>query len=225
MTINFLKSGGIGAGSYYFWIYLQFVILLPIFSRIFSRYSIKKSLLIFIVLSQFLEILSCLLLIPEWVYRLTFFRYTFIIFLGYYITNVEIRLSFSFILLTLLSVISILLFQYGDFNSYPFIYESNWKIQHWMTYFYVIFLIFILLKIYEKFKSYSVMRYFLLIGKYSYHIFLFQMVYFCLPINKFLYRLFPYDWATIIYIILSLVICVVPIIFYKSKFNLRWDLK
>lgn len=89
--INIIKTtiinGGIGPGSYYIWIYLQFALLLPLFGKLITilekRISILQIFIIFALLSESLEIFCSIIDIPEKVYRLSFFRYLFLIPIGY----------------------------------------------------------------------------------------------------------------------------------------------
>ena len=52
-TIKFFKSGGAGPGSYYFWIYLQFVLILPIMAILMKRFNMKTPILFSTIKSNF----------------------------------------------------------------------------------------------------------------------------------------------------------------------------
>jgi len=217
LTISFLKSGGNGAGSYYFWIYLQFALLLPLISFILKKNSLRSNLIILIIIAESLEVLCCLLAIPEWLYRLLFFRYFFLVYIGYYLVNYSIKLNPIVVIITILSVPILLIFQYGSINFEPLFFNSVWKTQHWITYGYDLFVIYVLVEIYKMTSENRFTQLILLSGKYSYEIFLWQMIYFCMPIKKVFTILFGDALAIVIYIGSSLAICVLPVLYFKNK--------
>ena len=67
-----------------------------------------------------------------------------------------------------------------------------------------------------------------LIGKCSYEVFLWQMVYFVVPIRPILINVLKNDViATLFYIILSIGVCVLPVLYIKQKNEIReiWNTK
>ena len=79
---RFIISGGYGPGSYYFWIYLQFAFILPLFSNFLYKNSFKRIFAIFILTSLLIEIVFSYLT-AEPLYRLFLGRYLTLIPLGY----------------------------------------------------------------------------------------------------------------------------------------------
>lgn len=226
-TIKFLKSGGVGAGSYYFWVYLQFALLLPLIATVLKKFNTWTSLIVLAIIAELFEIICCSLQIPEWLYRLLFFRYFFLIFIGYYLVKHKVKLNLPMIVIAVLSAMALLLFQYGDVNFEPFFFKSDWKSQHWITYGYELFIIFILAELFKKTSNSSFSRLMLLCGKYSYEIFLWQMIYFCLPLQSFFEKVLGDIVSTVIYIIMSLLVCIIPVLYVKSKKELLllWNSK
>lgn len=227
-TIKFLKSGGAGPGSYYFGIYLQFVLILPIMAIVMKRFKLWGNLILLIAISEILEVLCCLIHFPDWLYRLLFFRYFFLIYIGFYLVKKELKLNIWLLAITTISCVAIMLFKYGGVNTEPFFLNSDWESQHWICYGYLPFLIYALLTVCRKTNikaSNSLIR---IIGKCSYEIFLWQMIYFLAPIQPILIKVFKNDViATLFYIILSMVVCVTPVLYLKQKKELReiWNTK
>lgn len=129
-------AGGIGPGSYYVWIYIQFSLLLPIMAgviKLLNNFSISegKICLLMITLSCFWELVCVYSHIPEWLYRLLFFRYFFLIYLGYLWVGKGICLNRSTLFLSMVSIVFILLFTYTSINFEPLFFHTNWKIYHW----------------------------------------------------------------------------------------------
>ena len=134
-------SGGIGPGSYYVWIYLQFFILLPVF--LFFIKQIKKPwlLLCFVLLSVLSELICSYIDPPFWLYRLLFVRYLFLVYLGYMWTiNNGVKIDRRAVFLSLVSIFFILLFQYTNIKMEPIFYDNNIKVYHWICYFYTAYL-------------------------------------------------------------------------------------
>lgn len=173
-NINFytiLRSGGIGPGSYYIYIYLQFFLLLPLIGKLFSRYN----KLWFIIICILLEFLCSKIEINHSLYRLLCIRYLFLIYLGYKWTTSYFILNFKRLILSMVSIIFILIFHYKNINLEPIFFNSSWKIYHWICYFYVAYLFVIILYysyIHSKSKISNIIRWY---GKNSWNIFLWQM--------------------------------------------------
>ncbi|MBR1681482.1 acyltransferase [bacterium] len=219
---KFILSGGWGPGSYYHWIYLQMALLLPLIAPMFKKIKAKYFIWIFIAISEALEILCSVINMPEWLYRLLFFRYFFLIYFGYLIVMEELRINKKTIFLSVISVIAILLFQYANLNLEPFFFTTGWKIFHWISYFYVAYILLYLLKLlYVKMNRYTkVMEYIESMGKYSYEIFLFQMLYFALVspiVNKLLTMVINKYIAVILFVAISIIVSIVPVVYYKTR--------
>ena len=217
---SFLASGGIGLGSYYPWLYLQLWVLMPL-----MFYLMKKSALIgciiIILVSIGTNVLFSIFSSSQWlefsfvnnkkhiylsIYRLCVNRYLFIFPLVYLLIEKKLRynilLFFSFI-----SVVFIYCLRYKNVSLEPFIFDSGtWKVQEFPTHFYTILIFIILYKIYDyipKVVQNIVNR----IGKYSWEIFIVQMVYFA--INSY------FNINNYLNLGLALFICIIPVYTYK----------
>lgn len=220
------QFGNLGPGSYYIYIYLQFALLLFL-PRLFSlnnQNSKFKSLKIFclgVVISIILEIASCLLIDNSEVYRFIFIRYIFLFFLGWIITVKGVKINLITLVLSLLSIFSILVFNYTEVDLWPFFWSKSWRIFHWISYFYVAWLLlFILNRIYYQIEMRCkfITQYFISCGKWSYEIFIFQMVYFVIsPMHILANKLGDSEILLIIVNLLDLAICTITIILLKNK--------
>lgn len=173
---GFIQGGGSGPGSYYIWIYLQFAFLLPLLYPLVKK---KYSCILFILISETIEILCSYFSIPDDIYRLLCIRYIFLVYLGY--LWVKNGISKRFFLSTL-SIIAILILYfthkyYLRINFQPFIFNTNWTIFHWFTYFLPWSLIaYYAYRLYKQRGTHN--KIIIMIGKSSYEIFLTQMVIF-----------------------------------------------
>ncbi len=77
-----IASGGIGPGSYYVWIYIQFFLILPLLKPILDRMSMRNVFILFVLISIFTELCCSYLNLNERIYRLLLLRYMFLIPLG-----------------------------------------------------------------------------------------------------------------------------------------------
>lgn len=174
-----LKSGGYGPGCYYPWLYLQFAFLLPLVGYLYSHYPRRVGGAILII-SIFMEIVCSYLQMPEWLWRILFFRYTLLVMLGYDIISNGIRLTPGLFILSLLSILFILIAHYGDISIEPLLIHNGWKVEHWPAYFYPAYLLlWIIRSVYDKIPE-SIKKMISEIGKASYEIFLCQMLFFSL---------------------------------------------
>lgn len=212
MTLFYILSGG--PGTYYPWIYLQFAILLPICRSLFNHSNIY-SLIIFLLLSQFAEILCSISAMPEWLYRLTFFRYFFLLYLGYLLANKGYIFKGKTMMLSIISIASVFFFAYISVDTTPLFYNVEaWASCHWICYIYISFLMIVgLNRLHSCIHDYSFSTLIRLIGKYSYEIFLLQLFYFtCISdyVNCFIedkYFVIP---------VLSVLFCIIPVLVYKE---------
>ena len=177
--LNLLASGGKGQGSYYIWVYIQMAIALPLFQHLVRR---RCALVFFIGLSIASEIICSLFKMPEYIYRLVFIRYLFIIYLGYLWARDGIVMTSRTMILSIISIIAIIVLYYlhlanPDFSFQPLIFNTDWTIFHWFTYFLPWSLLpFAFIQINHRYSNTIVNKVILLIGKRSYEIFLFQML-------------------------------------------------
>lgn len=141
-----IKFGGGGSGSYYPWIYSQFAIILPLIVPIFRKIKGFKLAVTFILISSTLEIICNVANLPNFIYRILFFRYTMLIYLGYLLATKGYVLNLKTGLLSILSVSSVLLIVYSNLTFSPFLYfDPKWESCHWICYFYIAFLLLFIL--------------------------------------------------------------------------------
>ena len=171
-----------GPGSYYPWIYLQFAILLPVFRSIFKYKNAYSILFIFILLSQLVEVLCVVCLIPEWFYRLIFFRYVFLIYLGYILASKGYVLTMPIVLLSIISLVITIVFVYAPIESIPFCYHVEaWSTCHWICYIYMaFFMMTFLYVVYSRIPNHPFTILVKKMGVYSYEIYLIQLLFFTL---------------------------------------------
>ena len=203
-----------GPGSYFIFVYLQFAFLLPIIEPLLRRFSLRWLCLIFIIISQLIELLFYVTSCPDSIYRITFFRYIFLIYLGYLLAKDGISVNKLTIFISFVSMAFIYFFNYTTFDweylfciNYPY-----WRSCHWICYPYIAILYLWLIKLLYNKTSNPLKSGIKLFGKYSYETYLFQMFYFAI-ISRYVKLMMPeigfftYD---ILYIIISTTICIAP---------------
>lgn len=203
-----------GPGSYYIFIYIQFTFLLPIIRPILSRLSLKWLCLLFIIVSHIFEFSFCVISCPDAFFRITFFRYTFLIFMGYLLAKKGIPFNKTTLMLSAISMVFIYLFNYTTYDwGYLFCTTfDNWSSCHWVCYIYITILFLYIIKILYHKLGYSLKTGIENIGKYSYEIYLFQMFYFAIIKRYVKVIIFGYDAITyeILFLIITTVICLSP---------------
>ncbi|MBR0323688.1 MAG: acyltransferase [Bacteroidales bacterium] len=134
---DFIHQGGYGPGSYYPYIYLQIALLLPAFAILLKRFNKTTLLIIFLLISEGVEILFSLTNLPDIIYRLLAVRYIFLIYLAWLWVKDGITINKTTILLSILSLFAIIYFEYFNVNSEPWFYNTGWKSHRWPCYFFV----------------------------------------------------------------------------------------
>lgn len=213
-----------GPGSYYIFIYLEFAFLIPLFALLFKRIATKWAILFFIILSQMLEFISCITHCSDSIYRVLFFRYTFLIVIGYLLATKKLVLNKITLCCGVIGIISLFLFNYSNIDFEPLFYTGliNWKYCHWICYLYIAyFFLWFLKHTYSHFNQNNRIKKLLVtIGKYSYEIFIFQIFYYATLYRYVNNELFfvdeYYPIKRFLYLVLSTIICVVPIILIKN---------
>ena len=172
-----LVNGGFGPGSYYPWIYIQIALLLPLFGHILKKADKYVSLVIFLLVCDGFEIVLSLLGIPDHLYRLLAIRYIFLIYLGWLWVNEGVTINWITLLLSVLSLATIIYFEYYSVNDEPLFLNTAWKTHRWPCYFFVAFgLIALLHYIWSEIgKNRYVSSFVKRIAASSYEIFLIQM--------------------------------------------------
>ena len=212
--IVYILTGG--PGAYYPWIYIQFALLLPLF-RPFVKVRNVYALIVFILLSQSAEMICAFISMPEWLYRMSFLRYIFLIYLGFLLATQGFTLNRKALLLSIVSVASAFLFSYSSFDFSPYFYHVKaWSTCHWICYVYIAFFIILCLKvIYTYINNYVFSAVITQIGKYSYEIYLFQLLYFSC-FSEFIINQFSIQDKTLIIIFISTLLCIIPVLLYKQ---------
>lgn len=170
------NSWGFGPGEYYIWQYFQFLLLLPLLSLLFKQLAIKHICYLSIIISIGLELLASFIHISEHAYKFLFFRYFFLIFLGYLWSLNGVLLNRKTLLLSCISILFICLFDYTNIDLSLLFYDTSWKCFHWICYFYPAFLLIFILHFIYKRSSVFVQKFLELIGRNSWTIFCVQMV-------------------------------------------------
>lgn len=219
---TFIYFGGYGPGSYYFWIYLQFVILLPFFAPLFKKYKESTLLLFFLVLSVGGEFFCSLTHMPEFIYRLLALRYIFLIFLGYIWVKKGIIINTFTLLLSIISMGSILFFSYTNYNLEPFFFQTNWKCHRWICYFYASnLLIFILYQLFNLLSHHAkIMSFISRIGQDSWEIFLAQICIFSIIPNHLFSFIGNYWIKNFLWIIFTLIFGIILGHYFKFFYSL-----
>ena len=214
-----------GPGSYYIFIYLQFAFILPFIEPIFRKFSLKSLLILFILASQVVEYICSITDFPDNIYRITFFRYIFLIFLGYVLAKKGLTINIQMMSIIIISMVFIYLFSYTNVDLRP-VFCTNldfWPLCHWICYFYIAYLMIALLKIsYTKLSQITIANRLVTIiqkmGRYSYEIYLFQIFYYSIIsiyVSKTTSTIGIHSAERVFYIIISTIMCTLPVIIYK----------
>ncbi len=213
-----------GPGSYYIFIYLELAFVIPLFAPLFRRLAVRWLFVLFVILAQFIEFVTCVTHCPDNIYRITFFRYTFLIFIGYILATKGLVLNKYTILGSIISIIFIYLFAYMRIDMEPLFctHLDLWPLCHWICYIYIAYFFLAFLKYtYNKYSYlHHAVGYIQNMGKYSYEIYLFQIFYyttFSIFVGKALAYITNYPIQRILFIIISTTICVIPVVYLKNK--------
>ena len=217
--VDWIKSGGYGPGAYYPWVYIQFAILLPLISPIF-KISEPFQCLIFIIVSQFVEASCAFFNLPQLAYRLLFFRYIFIFYLGHLLAKKGYQLNILTFCAGIICLVLSAIIVYRIF-SIPFLFVFVNPVCHWFCYVYIAFILLFLLKhIYNNLPNGIFKNYLLNSGKYSYEIFLFQIVYFAIADDFIIESIALMNINNYVFysikICIPVIICTLPVILYKN---------
>lgn len=173
-----ITKWGFGPGEYYIWIYFQFVALLPLSAKLFAQISKQWAAVVTIILCMAGELLCSLYNLNEHTYKFLFLRYLFLIYLGYQWAVSNILLDKKTILLSIVSILAIIAFDYGNLNLQPFFYGSSWKCFHWISYFYTSSLLIFMLHFIHNRLNTRLRNIIQKVGRHSWEIFCLQMVVF-----------------------------------------------
>ena len=202
----FIKSGGYGIGSYFPWVYIQYILLMmflcPIVKKIHDR---RKLFLFFLIISITIELLCSLFKLDDGWYRILVLRYPFLIYLGLLLDEDGVFLSVKRCIISLIGLFFIIMFTYGNVNLEPIFYNSTWKTYHWICYPYLaFFLTFFVYVLFAKTKDFHFSRLMIRIGKSSYGIYLFQLIWFMFPLAS---KTRMGGWEIVLYLVISMSVC------------------
>jgi len=189
--LQLVKHGGIGPGTFFVWVYLELAVMIVVVKPLFDKLSRARVFMLFVFISVLLEMLLCYFKPPMWLYRLTFFRYFFLIMMGMGLVHDGIVMSAKTLLLSSISVFFVILLHYYDYDVEPFIYSLRLdaNTHHWTCYFLTIPIMYIVWAVYNRYKNARINCIIMDIGKSSYEIFLIQMGLFTI-IEQFVSNLF-----------------------------------
>ena len=173
---SFIMYGGKGPGAYYPWVYIQFAILLPIIKLWYDKGSKLQIAIVSIAVCAILEVFFAIINLPDFVYRLLAVRYFFLAYLGWIWVHDGIVINKKTLLLSFLSMLAIIYFDYCYVNTEPLFYNTSWRTHRWPCYFYVAILFtYILYLIYHTNRIRCIERTTKMLARCSYEIFLMQM--------------------------------------------------
>jgi hypothetical protein len=177
---SFLLSGGAGPGSYYPWVFVQIAVLLPIIKKWLDNNQKDKTkvLITFLVICEFFEILFSIIDLPDRLYRLLAIRYLFLFYLAWVWVRDGICINKKTTLLSILSLIAIIYFEYFSVDDEVIFYNTAWKFHRWPCYYFVsVWGVYLLRMLYRLLcDRASIMKSIKLLAKCSYEIFLIQMI-------------------------------------------------
>jgi hypothetical protein len=202
-------AGGIGPGGYFTPIIIQHLLIFPLILWLIDNIK-SHSIVIFgfFLFSLFIEWLCIQTNIPAPLYRLLYVRYIYAVVLGVYIAKYGI--SSSIMLLSLPSMAYIAGVSYFNFES-KVIYPAR-GFEHAPAYFYTVVIIQLLWCLHPYIRRTGISLAY--IGQSSYHIFLFQMLYFWMFGSSVL----AIVHSPLIWLMLNIVICIsLGCLFFKIQ--------
>lgn len=171
------------------------------------------------LVSQGTEWLCMYVNLSESIYRLSCLRYLFLIYLGNLWTRNKMSRSINNwqLILSIISALILIALYYSNRELSPFLYDSNWRIFHWICYFWPAFMLpWLIYMLYDKVPA-IIKMHIGEIGKRSYEIFLVQMFVFAVyPVKLFDTRNIYVN--VLIRIIFTIAASIIPVIVYK-----RWQ--
>ena len=188
-------SGGIGPGSYYYPIMIQFLLWFPVIMRLVKKYDFN-GLVLCGVINFLYELLKQAYEMNDACYRLLIFRYTMLIAFGCYMAVGQKAIPFSCLVAGMaLGMIYIVVFQYLHFTPLITVYWTG-------TSFFASLLI--LPIAYKAIPSNFQCGPLEIIGRASYDIFLVQMVYY-----NFAYLMYAAVSCALLRILINIVFCTI----------------
>lgn len=162
---------------------------------------------------------------PAYLYRISSFRYVFLIYLGWLWVKEGVKIDWKMIVLSLISALSIIYFEYVSvyfkLNNEPWFFSTGWAYHRWPCYYFVSNgLIFILFQIYRRVRKYNkVDLYIKTLARSSYEIFLVQMSFIFLFKTEYLQFINSSSIQFIIRFVIIWVVSIIGGIFVNKAFN------
>ena len=176
-SAKYLSAYGIGVGCYFFFVFLQYFVVVRLIKFLEDRFSFG---LVFwgVTLAFFswcFELLSIHFGLSEYFYVVSVFSYLFLIFLGMFVARFGWKFRGS-LFLGVLGFFFVWVFAYSDVSSFPFFYSLPLALdRHFPSYFYHVFVFCpAVLFFYSRLPSF-VSSFFCFLGRNSWYIYLLQM--------------------------------------------------
>jgi peptidoglycan/LPS O-acetylase OafA/YrhL len=212
--INF----GFGPGGYFVPIMVQHILILPVM-YLFARRNLKGLLIVTFIIDLVLEVVLFKLGLPASIYRILYVRYLFAGSLGIWLSMTKKKMNVWVVVGAALSLLYITVVNYFGFQL-PI--EPSWRSQNVPSFIYPLLLIIIAINYFPQKVKTGLGVALDLIGKGSYHIFLFQMVYFWVRSGVPVIR----SLSPGISIMVNLIICIpLGLIFERMEGKVRLFLK
>lgn len=214
--ISMIASGGMGPGSYYPWVYLQFWLIMPFLYHI-MRYknAVYWRGAILLIINEILQLCCTYLDVSQHFYRLFAGRYLFLAFWGYYFLKRRIN-RYMYVLFAAIGILYYL--SLGKVNYVPWLYNS-WMSQQLPAYFYTIVLMKLILELYDKIKGTKFAKLIITLGMYSWHVFLLQML-FVVVTNVRMFSFIQSECIKqVLYVIIVFLLSTLPVFAYDCYKN------
>lgn len=178
-NVFFYLIGRGGYGGYFISIMIQVLFILPLL-YFFSKKNPHLMLFLSLAFNLLFELAADTLGLPGFIYRLLFFRYLSAIALGiWYFYVRENTCAIRLIKYgALISIPYLIMVHYFDYEVPFYNFNTAWKGQDPLTFFYPLLLTHVGLNDLSKIKWHWLSEGLMILGKGSYHIFIVQMVYF-----------------------------------------------
>lgn len=209
-----IECGGNGPGSYYVWIYLQFAFILPVLGWVYQKYGIKVLTCVVIGSCVLFEVLCSFVNPSPFLYRLLSFRYFSLPLLALVWVKYGLRMNKERWLLSIIGIVFLILLYYLRVDLEPVFFNSEWYDHHWICFFYTAFLFtFMLFKTYKNTPP-RIIFVINKLGKYSYDVFLWQMLVFKCFTEFYNHDFINHTFAVVLKIILTVSLSFIPV-YYK----------
>ena len=210
---SMFTSGGMGPGSYYPWVYLQFWLIMPFLYHIMKyKNVVYLGGAILLIINEILQLGCTYLEVSHNFYRLFAGRYLFLAFWGYYFMKIRIN-KYAYVLFAAIGILYYL--SLGKVNYVPWLY-SSWMSQQLPAYFYTIVLMKLILELYDKIRETKCAHLIVTLGKYSWHVFLLQMLFVVVTNVRMLSFIHSEEIKLILYVIIVFLLCTLPVFVYDS---------